>query len=176
MHGLMQQHALLIPSLIEHAVASHPDAEIVSRTVEGPLHRCTWRDIHRRCKQLANALAALGVQRGDRVATSPGMATGTWSCISACPAAAPSAHGQSAPVPEQLAYILDHAGDTVLFFDLSFLPLVEQLAPRLTACARLRADDRPRAHARVGHPRPAVLREPAGEPVRHPCLGRTGRG
>ena len=58
MLGLMQDHPLLISSLIEHAAASHPDAEIVSRTVEGPLHRCTYRDVHRRSKQVANALAA----------------------------------------------------------------------------------------------------------------------
>ena len=47
---LMQEHKLLVSSLIEHAVASHPDAEIVSRTVEGPIHRCTYRDIHRRAR------------------------------------------------------------------------------------------------------------------------------
>ena len=69
MQGLMQDRPLLISSLIEHAVAMHPDAEIVSRTVEGPLHRCTYGDIHRRSKQVANALAALGVRPGERIAT-----------------------------------------------------------------------------------------------------------
>ena len=69
MQGLMQDRPLLISSLIEHAVAMHPGAEIVSRTVEGPLHRCTYGDIHRRSKQVANALAALGVKPGDRIAT-----------------------------------------------------------------------------------------------------------
>jgi fatty-acyl-CoA synthase len=69
MLGLMQEQKLLVSSLIDHAVASHPEAEIVSRTVEGPVHRCSYRDIHRRAKQLANALAGLGVQRGERVAT-----------------------------------------------------------------------------------------------------------
>ena len=42
MFGLMQEHKLLVSSLIEHAVSCHPDAEIVSRTVEGPIHRCTY--------------------------------------------------------------------------------------------------------------------------------------
>ena len=132
MHGLMQRHALLIPSLIEHAVASHPDAEIVSRTVEGPLHRCTWRDIHRRCKQLANALAALGVQRGERVATLAWNGYRHMELYFGVSGSGAVLHTVNPRLyPEQLAYILDHAQDTVLFFDLGFLPLVEQLAPRL---------------------------------------------
>ena len=56
--GLMQDRPLLISSLIEHAACFHPHAEIVSRTTEGPIHRCTYADIHRRAKQLANALEA----------------------------------------------------------------------------------------------------------------------
>lgn len=132
MLGLMQQHALLIPSLIEHAVASHPDAEIVSRTVEGPLHRCTWRDIHRRCKQLANALAALGVQRGERVATLAWNGYRHMELYFGVSGSGAVLHTVNPRLfPDQLAYILDHAQDTVLFFDLSFLPLVEQLAPEL---------------------------------------------
>ena len=58
MQGLMQERPLLISSLIEHAERCHPDAEIVSRTVEGPIHRCTYRDIHRRSRQVANALVS----------------------------------------------------------------------------------------------------------------------
>ena len=64
LQGLMQDRPLLISSLIEHANAFHPDAEIVSRTVEGPIHRCTYGDIHRRSKQVAKALLALGVAAG----------------------------------------------------------------------------------------------------------------
>ena len=56
MQGLMQDRPLLISSLIEHANAMHPRAAIASRTVEGPVHRCTYGDIHRRSKQVANAL------------------------------------------------------------------------------------------------------------------------
>ena len=59
MQGLMQERPLLISSLIEHANAFHPGSQIVSRTVEGPVHRCTYGDIHRRSKQVANALSAL---------------------------------------------------------------------------------------------------------------------
>jgi 3-(methylthio)propionyl---CoA ligase len=69
MQALMQNRQLLISSPIEHANHYHPDAEIVSRTVEGPIHRCTYRDIHLRSKQLARALTAPGVKPGDRIGT-----------------------------------------------------------------------------------------------------------
>ena len=69
LQGLMQDRPLLISSLIEHAARFHPHAEIVSRTCEGPMHRCTYADIGRRARQVANALRALGVAAGDRVAT-----------------------------------------------------------------------------------------------------------
>src|SRR5690349_543578 len=69
MLGNMQQQALLVSSLIEHAVCNHPDVEIVSRTSEGPVHRTTYGGIARRAKQAANALARLGVQAGERVGT-----------------------------------------------------------------------------------------------------------
>ena len=60
MLGLMQDRPLLISSLIEHAAACHADTEIVSRTIEGPLHRYTYRDAQVRSKRVANALATLG--------------------------------------------------------------------------------------------------------------------
>src|SRR5262245_7194430 len=69
MLGLMQNRQLLISSVIEHAYLNHPHGEIVSRTVEGPIHRCTYADIRRRSKQLAKALVALKVKPSDRVAT-----------------------------------------------------------------------------------------------------------
>src|SRR5712691_8935644 len=69
MNGLMMSGKLLISSLIVHADRHHGDTEIVSRRVEGDIFRYTYRDCHRRARQLANALIGLGVQRGDRVAT-----------------------------------------------------------------------------------------------------------
>jgi acyl-CoA synthetase (AMP-forming)/AMP-acid ligase II len=69
MLGLMQNEPLLISNIIRHADRHHGDAEIVSRTVEGAIHRYTYSDAHRRSRQLANALTELGVQRSDRVGT-----------------------------------------------------------------------------------------------------------
>ncbi len=134
MLGLMQDHKLLVSSLIEHAVACHPDAEVVSRTVEGPVHRCTYRDIHRRARQAASALTALGVRRGDRVGTL------AWNGyrhmelyfgVSGMGAVLHTANPRL--FPEQLEYIINHAEDTALFFDLSFVPLVEKLLPKLAS-------------------------------------------
>src|SRR5258706_13562993 len=69
MRGLMMDMPLLVSSLIEHADRSHGDTEIVSRTVEGPIHRYTYTGAHKRSKQLAQALTRLGVKRGERVGT-----------------------------------------------------------------------------------------------------------
>ncbi|WP_146907334.1 3-(methylthio)propionyl-CoA ligase [Arenimonas daejeonensis] len=132
MFGLMQEHPLLVSSLIEHAVASHPGVEIVSRTVEGPVHRCTWRDIHRRAKQAANALTALGVKPGDRVATLAWNGYRHMELYFGVSGMGAVLHTVNPRLfPEQLEYIINHAEDGVLFFDPSFIALVEKLAPKL---------------------------------------------
>ena len=69
MHGQMMDMPLLISSLIVHADRHHGDAEIVTRTVEGPIHRYTYRDAHTRSRRLADALGKLGVKQGDRIGT-----------------------------------------------------------------------------------------------------------
>src|SRR5215468_2791617 len=69
MLGLMMNSPLLISSLIRHADTYHGDTEIVSRTIEGPIHRYTYRDAHARARKLARALGRLGVRESDRVAT-----------------------------------------------------------------------------------------------------------
>ena len=69
MFGLMQQQSLLISSLIDFAERHHGDGEVVSRRVEGDVHRYTWADVASRSRQLANALDGLKLGQGDRVAT-----------------------------------------------------------------------------------------------------------
>ncbi|MEP7247607.1 MAG: long-chain-fatty-acid--CoA ligase [Gammaproteobacteria bacterium] len=133
MLGLMQNHPLLISSLIEHAANAHPTAEVVSRTLEGSTHRCTYADIERRAKQVASALTALGVTQADCVATL------AWNGyrhlelyfgVSGLGAVLHTANPRL--FPEQLEYIINHAEDRYLFFDVCLLPLVEKLAPKLT--------------------------------------------
>jgi fatty-acyl-CoA synthase len=130
--GLMQNQPLLLSSLLRHADRFHANTEIVSRTVEGPIHRYTYRDAARRARQLASALQRHGIGHSDRVATLAwnnyrhfeiehgvtGMGA-IWHAIN------------PRLIPAQLIYIANHAEDKVLFFESSFLPLVEKLAPDL---------------------------------------------
>ncbi|HYQ98931.1 MAG TPA: 3-(methylthio)propionyl-CoA ligase [Casimicrobiaceae bacterium] len=132
MLGQMQHRPLLISSLIEHANTCHPDAEIVSRTVEGPLHRCTYRDIRRRSKQVANALGALGVRPGDRIATLAWNGYRHMELYFGVSGMGAVLHTINPRLfPEQIEYIVNHAEDGYLFFDLTFAPLVAKLAPLL---------------------------------------------
>ena len=84
MLGLMQDQPLLISSLIEFAERHHGDVEIVSRRVEGDIHRTTYREVAARARQVANALDALSSWASATASPRwPGTATATWSCISA---------------------------------------------------------------------------------------------
>lgn len=132
MFGLMQHHPLLISSLIEHAARFHPAAEIVSRTAEGPIHRCTYADIHRRSKQVANALTAFGVRPGDRVATLAWNGYRHMELYFGVSGIGAVLHTINPRLfPEQVEFIANHAEDQYLFFDVTFAPLVEKLAPHL---------------------------------------------
>ena len=82
MFGLMQSHQLLISSLIDFAERHHGDAEVVSRRVEGDIHRYTYKDVAARSRQVANALDRLQLAFSDRVATLAWNGSGTWNCIS----------------------------------------------------------------------------------------------
>ncbi len=126
----MQDRPLLISSLIEHANTFHPGAEIVSRTVEGPVHRCTYGDIYRRSKQVAKALLALGIAPGDRVATLAWNGYRHMELYYGVSGMGAILHTINPRLfPEQLEYIANHAEDQYLFFDLTFAPLIEKLAP-----------------------------------------------
>ena len=130
--GLMQDRPLLISSLIEHAAKYHPTAEIVSRTAEGPIHRCNYADISRRSKQLANALSALGVKAGERVGTLAWNGFRHMELYFGVSGMGAVLHTINPRMfPEQIEYIANHAEDQYLFFDITFAPLVERLAPLL---------------------------------------------
>ena len=131
--GAMQDWPLLVSRLIEHAAINHGDREVVSLTVEGGEHRSNWRTIGGRARRVAQLLARLGIDQGDRVAT---LAWNTyrhvesWYGISGFGAVAHTINPRL--FAEQIIYIANHAEDRVLFFDLSFLKLVEDIAPLLT--------------------------------------------
>ena len=130
--GLMMQQPLLISSLLVHADRHHGEQQIVSRRVEGDIHRQTFRDLAARSRRMANALATLGVKPGDRVATLAWNGYRHMELYYAVSGSGAVLHTLNPRLhPDQLAYIADHAEDQVLCFDLTFLPLVEAVAPRL---------------------------------------------
>lgn len=129
LRGLMQERPLLVSSLIEHAARCHPQAEIISRTSEGPLHRCTYADISRRSRQVANALTALGVAAGERIATLAWNGYRHMELYYGVSGMGAVLHTINPRLfPEQIEYIVRHAEDRFLFFDLGFVPIVEKLA------------------------------------------------
>ena len=137
LQGLMMDMPLLISSLIAHADRHHGDTEIVSRTVEGPdkdgrgaIHRSTYRAAHQRARQLAKALTALGVGQSERIGTLAWNGYRHFETYFAVSGMGAVCHTINPRLfPDQLAYIINHAEDRYVLFDLSFVPLVEKLAP-----------------------------------------------
>src|SRR5437660_10392445 len=138
MRGLMSEQPLLISRLIQHAAKFHGDVEIVSRTVEGDIHRYTYADSERRARQLAQALRRLGIEPGDRVGT---LAWNTYRhfelyyAISGIGAVCHTINPRL--FDEQIVYIVNHARDRLLFVDTTFVPLIERLRPQLPADCRV---------------------------------------
>jgi acyl-CoA synthetase (AMP-forming)/AMP-acid ligase II len=134
MFGLMQDRPLLISSFIEFAGTFHGDTEIVTRRVEGDIHRYTYGQARHRSKQLAQALERLGVKLGDRVATLAWNTYRHFECYYGVSGLGAVLHTINPRLfPEQIAYIANHAEDSYVFTDLTFVPLLEQLAPDLVS-------------------------------------------
>ncbi len=126
MLGQMQDHPLLISSLIDFAGRHHPEGQIVSRRVEGDLHRCTYADIARRSKQVAGALDRLGLAHSDRVATLAWNGYRHLELYFGITGSGRVVHTINPRLlPEQIAWIANHAEDQVLCFDMTFLPIVK---------------------------------------------------
>ena len=130
MQGLMMNWPLMISSIIRHADRCHGDAEIVSRTIEGPIHRYTYRDAHTRARRLANVLRRLRIGGGDRVGTLAWNGFRHFELYYAVSGMGAVIHTINPRLfHDQLVYIVNHAGDRAVCFDLTFVPLVEKLAP-----------------------------------------------
>ena len=128
MLGLMQQQPLLISNLIEFAQRHHGGSEIVSRRVEGDIHRYTWRDVAARAKQVAHALDASGLLFSDRVATLAWNGYRHLELYFGVSGSGRVLHTINPRLhPEQIAWIANHAEDQVLCFDLTFLPIVQAI-------------------------------------------------
>jgi len=131
MNGLMMQQQLLISTLIEHADRHHGDTEIVSKRVEGDIHRYTYRDCHTRSKRMANALLQLGVKNADRVATLAWNGYRHMELYYAISGMGAVMHTINPRLhADQLSYIVSHAQDQYIFFDLTFLQSIKDIAPQ----------------------------------------------
>ena len=132
MQGLMMDVPLLISDLIKHAARNHGDTEIVSKTVEGDIHRYNFREAHARARRLAKVLQGLGVKLSDRVGTLAWNGYRHYELYYAISGIGGVINTLNPRLfPEQITYISNHAENMALFFDLSFVPLVEKLAPLL---------------------------------------------
>ena len=132
MLALMMDRALNLPSILEYAATYHGDREVVSRTVEGPIYRYGYAQALARAKQMANALIELGVKPGDRVATLAWSTHRHFELYYAVSGIGAILHTINPRLhPDQIAWVANHAEDSVLMFDISFGELVGELAPKL---------------------------------------------
>jgi 3-(methylthio)propionyl---CoA ligase len=133
MLGLMQSQPQLISSLIEFADTHHSDTEIVSRRVEGDIHRYTWSDVAKRSRQVANALDSLNLAFSDRIATLAWNGYRHLELYFGVSGSGKVLHTLNPRLhPDQVVWIANHAEDQVLLFDMSFLPLVQAVHARCT--------------------------------------------
>ena len=132
MLGLMQQRPLLISSLLDYAERYHAGTEIVSRSVEGPLHRSNWGLIASRARRVANALKRLGVTGSERIATLALNHNRHLEIYFGVTCSGAILHTVNPRLfPDQVRFILDDAEARYVFFDVAFTALIEQIAPRL---------------------------------------------
>src|SRR5580658_1620312 len=137
MQGLMQDWPLTLDKIIDHAANWHGGREIVSRSIEGPIVRTSYGEVHQRAKQLSNALKSLGVQPGDRVAT---LAWNTarhieaWYAIMGIGAVCHTLNPRL--FADQLCYIINHAGERIIFTDTTFLPTLIEHRSRMPTVER----------------------------------------
>ena len=133
MQGLMMDYPLTIDRILEHAHRMYPHKEIATKQPDGSMHRYTYHDFYRRVKQAANALAELGIESGDRVGTFSWNNYQHLELYYAIPCSGAVCHTLNIRLaPDQLAFIINHAEDKVVFIDGTLLPLFERVAPHLT--------------------------------------------
>jgi fatty-acyl-CoA synthase len=137
MLGLMQSQQLLISSLIDFADRHHGEAEIISRRVEGDIHRSNYKQVAARARQVANALDRWNLGFGDRVATLAWNGYRHLELYFGISGSGRVVHTLNPRLhPDQLVWIANHAEDQVLCFDLSFLPIVQAVHSRCTSIKR----------------------------------------
>ena len=131
MLGLMQNQPLLISSLLEFAERHHADGEIVSRRVEGDIHRYTYKDMAARARKVARVLDAMQLEAGDRAATLAWNGYRHLELYYGVSGSERVLHTLNPRLhPDQVVWIVNHAEDKVVFFDTSFLPIIQAVHTR----------------------------------------------
>jgi fatty-acyl-CoA synthase len=132
MLGLMQQRPLLISSCLEYAERFRPEREVISRMPDGAIHRGNWGFVAERARRVAQALARLGIQPGERVASFAWNHHRHLELFFGVSGSGVVLHTVNPRLfPEQLVYIVSHAEDRVIFFDPGFNDLIAALLPKL---------------------------------------------
>ena len=133
MQGMMQDWPLRVSRIIDHAAKYHANRPIVSRSVEGPITHSTWAEVHLRARKVAQALARLGVKRGDMVGAMAWNTTRHLEVWYGVPGAGGVLHSLNPRLSaEQLVYIINHAENQWIFVDHDIVPVLEAVAPELT--------------------------------------------
>ena len=138
MLGLMQDWPLLCHKILDYAATQHGGREIVTRSVEGPIVRTTYSDIHARAKQVAQALEADGFGLGDRIATLGWNTARHMEAWYGAMGIGGIYHTLNPRLfPDQIAWIMNHAEDKALFVDLTFVPIVEAIADKVPSLKKI---------------------------------------
>ena len=137
MQALMMDRALTLPSILDYAAQYHPHRQVVDRTVEGPIHRYGYADALERTKRMANALVAIGVKPGDRVATLAWSTHRHFELYFAVTGVGAVLHTINPRLhSDQIVWVANHAEDAFLFFDVSFAAQVAELKDRMPLVKR----------------------------------------
>jgi fatty-acyl-CoA synthase len=137
MLGMMMHRPLSIIEILRFAAQSYPKGEVISVRTEGDLHRTNYADTFARVGQLAHALQALGINPGDRVATLAWNGYRHFELYYAISGSGAVCHTINPRLSaEQMTYIVQHAGDRVIFTDTTFVPILEGLKDQLPAGLR----------------------------------------
>ena len=166
MQALMQEWSLTLDKIFDHAARWHGGREVVTRSVEGPITRTTYGDLHRRAKQVSHGLLEMGVRPGDRVATmgwNSDRHLEVWYGAIGIGAVLHTLNPRL--FPEQIVYIANHAGDEILFADPACAPLLAEILPQCPTIRRVIFMSDPAATPKT--PFPSESYEPwlAGRPA-----------
>ena len=132
MLGSMQNWPLVVPQILDHAARFHGEREVVTRSIEGPIVRTDYAQIHSRARRVAKALTRRGIKLGDRIGTlawNSGRHLEAWYGIMGIGAVCHTINPRL--FPEQITYIVNHAEDRMIFVDLTFVPLLEKIAKQI---------------------------------------------